>query len=55
MRRKLAYSFLVAFSLIAAAGSLSACNTMAGAGQDMQSGGKTLQNSADQNGAQPAR
>jgi entericidin B len=55
MRRKLAYSFLVAFSLIATAGSLSACNSMAGAGQDMQSGGKALQNSADRNGAEPTR
>jgi entericidin B len=51
MRRSLAYSLLVAFSLVTAAGALSACNTMAGAGQDMQSGGKALENSADKHGA----
>jgi len=49
MRRNLAKSLLVAFSLMTALGALSACNTMAGAGQDMQSGGKALEDSADRN------
>jgi entericidin B len=49
MRRNLAYSLLVAFSLVTALGALSACNTMSGAGQDLQSGGKALENSADRN------
>ena len=53
MRRNLAYSLLVAFSLMTALGALSACNTMAGAGQDVQHGGRELQNSADRNGATP--
>ena len=52
MRRKLTYSFLLAFSLITAAGALSACNTMAGAGEDMQHGGQAITNSADQHGAE---
>ena len=51
MRRNFAYSLLLAFSLITAMGALSACNTMAGAGQDMQRGGKDLTNSAEKNGA----
>jgi entericidin B len=51
MRRNLAYALLLAFSLVTAAGALSACNTMAGAGQDMQQGGKAITNSADRNGA----
>lgn len=50
MARSFAYALLIALSL---ATTLGACNTMAGAGQDMQQGGKALQNSADKNGAQP--
>jgi predicted small secreted protein len=50
MRKNLAYALLMAFSLMTA---LSACNTMAGAGKDMQSGGAALENSADEHGATP--
>lgn len=47
--RSFAYALLVALSL---ATTLGACNTMAGAGEDMQQGGHALQNSAEQHGAQ---
>lgn len=36
---------LIGFTLLA----LSACNTMEGAGEDIQSGGKALENSANRN------
>ena len=49
MRRKLSYVALMVFSLLTAASALSACNTMEGAGKDLQSGGKSLENSADRN------
>ena len=49
MRRQLSYAALVVFSMFIAAGALSACNTMEGAGKDMQSGGQALENSADRN------
>ena len=49
MRRKLGYAALVIVSMLTFAGALSACNTMEGAGKDMQSGGKALENSADRN------
>ena len=32
---------------------LPACNTTKGVGQDMQSGGQSIENSADQHGATP--
>ena len=53
--RRIAYALLVAFSLVTTLSALSACNTMAGAGQDLQHGGKDLTNSADKNGAQPTQ
>lgn len=40
--------FVVAALLMALAG-LSACNTMEGAGEDIQAGGRALENSADRN------
>lgn len=49
MRKRLSYAALVVVSLLTAAGALSACNTMEGAGKDMQSGGRALENSADRN------
>ena len=36
---------LIGFALLA----LAACNTMEGAGEDIQSGGKALENSANRN------
>jgi entericidin B len=53
MRRPL-FAMIAAVALVGAAGALSACNTMAGAGEDMQQGGAALQNSAEKHGAQPA-
>jgi entericidin B len=49
MRRSFVYALFIALSLVT---SLAACNTMAGAGQDMQSGGHALTNSAEKKGAQ---
>lgn len=40
--------FVVAALLMALTG-LSACNTMEGAGEDIQAGGRALENSADRN------
>ena len=53
--RQISYALFVALSLSTTLAALSACNTMAGAGQDLQKGGGDLQNSADRNGAQPTR
>lgn len=53
--RQISRVFLIVFALATTLGALSACNTMAGAGQDISNGGKDLQNSADRNGAQPSR
>jgi predicted small secreted protein len=53
--RQTSHALLVALSLVMTLAALSACNTMAGAGQDIEHGGKALENSADRNGAQPAR
>jgi entericidin B len=40
---------LIAFLLvIASAGTLAACNTVAGAGQDLSAGGHAITNSAEQ-------
>lgn len=51
--RKFAHSLVATAALLGATGALAACNTMAGAGEDMQSGGAALQNSAVQHGANP--
>ena len=51
--RSLFRSTIAAVALVAAAGALSACNTMAGAGEDMQQGGSALTNSAVKHGANP--
>lgn len=47
--RKIALTLLSVFALATAAGSLSACNTTRGVGQDMQSAGQGLSNSAEKN------
>ena len=39
---------LTVLSLLAASLTLTACNTMAGAGKDIERGGQHLQNSAEQ-------
>jgi entericidin B len=49
--RKNLYSIITAAALIAGAGALAACNTMAGAGEDMQHGGAALTGSAEKHGA----
>jgi len=48
-RKTLAGGFLFVLMLVGAASTLSACNTMAGAGQDIQQGGKSLEDSAKSN------
>jgi entericidin B len=53
--RRISYMLMLAASLFTMSVGLSACNTTAGAGQDLQQGGRALENSADQNGAQPTR
>jgi predicted small secreted protein len=53
--RSFLHAVFVAISLCTSVVALSACNTMAGAGQDMQRGGEKLENSAVRNGAEPAR
>lgn len=40
---------LLAAALLMALAGLSACNTMEGAGEDIQSGGRALENSAERN------
>lgn len=40
--------FLAVLSLIAICGGLSACNTISGAGKDIERGGQHLQDSAEQ-------
>lgn len=37
------------FLILAFAATLSACNTMAGAGQDIQKGGEKIEDAADKN------
>lgn len=49
MRKKIARIMLCALVLSGAASVLSACNTMAGAGEDMSSAGHAVTNSADRN------
>jgi predicted small secreted protein len=48
MRRKLAM-VLVMLGFAVTASSLTACNTTAGAGQDLQAAGRGLENSAERN------
>ncbi len=40
---------ITAVTFIALSAMITACNTMAGAGEDMQQGGQKLENSADKN------
>ncbi len=47
MRKKLATAILGIFVLTGAASLLSACNTTAGAGEDLSSAGHAITNSAD--------
>ncbi|HUK59357.1 MAG TPA: entericidin A/B family lipoprotein [Stellaceae bacterium] len=49
--RSIRRTMIAAVVLAAGAGALAACNTMAGAGEDMQKGGSALTNSADKHGA----
>jgi entericidin B len=49
MRTSLAKLFLALFLLSSAGAVLSACNTTAGAGQDLQNAGQAITNSAEQN------
>lgn len=50
--RRASHTLLVSFALLTTLGVLGGCNTMAGAGKDLQQGGQALTNSADKNGAQ---
>lgn len=47
IRRGIAGTFLALFTLTAAAALLSACNTVAGAGQDVSAAGHAVTKSAD--------
>jgi len=49
MTKRIATIALLALLLAGAASILSACNTMEGAGKDIQQGGKALEDSADRN------
>ena len=49
MRRAVAKVFLTLFLVSSAGAMLSACNTTRGVGEDMQSGGAALSNSAEKN------
>ncbi|HXQ53078.1 MAG TPA: entericidin A/B family lipoprotein [Stellaceae bacterium] len=49
MTKRIAMIALFALMLAATASILSACNTMEGAGQDIQQGGKALEDSAQKN------
>ena len=49
MRRAMAKVFVALFVLTSAGAMLSACNTTRGVGEDMQSGGQALSNSAERN------
>jgi entericidin B len=49
MSRTVAKIFLALFLLSGASTLLSACNTVAGAGEDMSSAGHAVTNSADRN------
>ena len=52
LMRNLAHATLLTLALAAMFGALTACNTTAGAGKDLQQGGKALENSAEQHGAE---
>ena len=49
MRAGLAKMLLAVLLLTTVGGALSACNTTRGFGEDMQSGGRALSNSAERN------
>ena len=49
MAKQIATTILSLLILLGAVSALSACNTMEGAGKDIQHGGKALENSADRN------
>ena len=49
MRRAMAKAFVALFLLTSAGAMLSACNTTRGVGEDMQSGGAALSDSAERN------
>jgi predicted small secreted protein len=49
MKRIISATFFLFALMLGTASLLSACNTMAGAGQDIQQGGKSLENSANSN------
>lgn len=49
MTRKIAVTLMMLLALSGTAATLSACNTAAGAGQDMKAGGQSLENSAERN------
>ena len=49
MRRAMAKVFVALFVLTSAGAMLSACTTTRGVGEDMQSGGQALSNSAERN------
>jgi predicted small secreted protein len=49
MTKRIATIAVFALALAGPASVLSACNTMAGAGQDIQNGGKSLEYNADRN------
>ena len=49
MRKSLATIFLTLLMLTGAVSVLSACNTTAGAGKDIESAGKAINNSAEEN------
>ncbi|NDF13005.1 MAG: entericidin A/B family lipoprotein [Proteobacteria bacterium] len=47
--------FIMTLALIAMTAGISACNTMEGAGQDIQAGGKKLERSADKHKGDDSR
>jgi entericidin B len=49
MAKRIATTVLSLLILLGAISALSACNTMEGAGKDVQHGGKALEDSADRN------
>jgi entericidin B len=49
MAKQAATTILSLLILLGAVSALSACNTMEGAGKDIEHGGKALENSADRN------
>jgi entericidin B len=49
MTKRIASMALFVLALASAVSTLSACNTMEGAGQDIQHGGKALEDSAERN------